>query len=242
MRGKTRIIIAVCLGIIGSVLFGAQEPDAFNSVERLENGWMRITGGDPYVIFNCANTPISDVKAVRITFSGKNVKNRHSYTELFWATDAHGYSEEYKGFFIAPYTVISGDSRSVILNFGEFLEAIGESGKRLHSLRIDWDKSIAVPQFQFQCTIELLKEMPSSEEGEASIVLHPSYLSRYLFKAHLFGYTIRHLVADFFTRVFRDGVFLLMYVITLGVTMCGMVVFRRKRMSAMKNSEETIPG
>ena len=234
MNSKLRAIVLLCVALVGCSLSAAQQPDILNSVERLEDGWMKITGGDPFVTFNCANIELSKVKAVRFLISGMNVRNRHSYTEFFWATDAHGYTEEYKGFFIAPYAIRSGGEKKVVVNFDEFTKAIGETGNHLQWVRIDFDKSISTEDFRFKCTMELLPEIPQKTKDEVAINLHPPYLSRYLFKADLFAYTMKNLVADFFTRLFRDWLFLILYMLMLGLAISGIRAFGKRSTGALE--------
>ena len=227
--GRVFSFLACLLGACASVTAVNLPTAVINEIESGADGWMRAVSGDPYITFQTGDIPVESVRYLRIKMAGKHVLNRHLYVELFWATETHGYTEEKKGFYVQPFPVGGEEPIEVLLNFGEFLEVMGDSGTRLQLIRLDLDPEMRNQDFQFQVDLEILQDAPADTAEMRFLRIHPPYLSQYLMDWRIFRYTLGCLVLDFLHKVFRDPLFLLLYLPGLAIPIACLWRLRKLR-------------
>jgi len=204
----TMLFVSVLM--MANPLLASFEIHATNDVAIDGEGWIHPTSGDPYLIFRSGSVDPTSYPVLMVEVEGKNVLNRHTYTELFWATEQHGFSEEFKGFYIVPF---SPDKKpeAVYLNFHEFLMALGDTSKSIDLIRLDLEPSLR--ETDFECRFKL-RWVTTEEVASGSldvIPIHPPFLSRYLLKPGIIEYTTYHLSRDILHRTFRDWLFVILY-------------------------------
>jgi hypothetical protein len=180
---------------------------ATNDVEDIGDGWYRITGGDPYLVFHTVGSEVSPDLRLEAIIEAKHLPNRHQYIEWFYATEKHGFSEEFKAFAIKPFSA-TGHALPQVYPLGRFIAALADSSERIDLVRIDFEPELRKTDVQFRLRLRWLE--PNEEFGREA-AMHPPYLSRFLLKPATIQYTLRHLGHDVLRRVFRDWLFVLLY-------------------------------
>ena len=201
-----------------------------NQIGEDDEGWLYPTSGDPYLVFDARSVEISEANYLKIQTRTKHVLNRHLYMELFYATESHGFSEKKKGFYIQPLSVSDTVQNTVYLNLGEFLQVMEESGEHISVLRLDIDPRGLTKDFRFQCTMRVLKTLP--DETDHVTIIHPPYLSRHVMTGNVFAYASKHAFREFFHKLMRDPLFIVLYALALGLPLMLLVYTVRRKPNA----------
>ncbi|MEQ9822995.1 MAG: hypothetical protein ABQ298_01275 [Puniceicoccaceae bacterium] len=212
MQRRPRSIYAIlsCLLAFVALPIRAELPlHTSNDVQVDESGWVRPIAGDPYLVLRAGEINPDTHPVLEITIEGRHVLNRHLYAEIFWAGELRGFSEEFKGYYLVPFSP-NGEPLAVQLNFRDFLRALGDESKRIDLIRIDLNPSLM--QTDFQCRIHVRWIDAESAASFSTTSLHPPYLSRFLMKPKVLSYVSQQLVSDIFHRITRDWLFLLLWV------------------------------
>ena len=190
-------LLILCASLLlDSPLQAQLEIHSSNQVSIDGEGWIHPTSGDPYVIFFAGSVDPDTHPVLEIEAEGRNVLNRHSYAELFWATEQRGFSEEFKGFYIIPFSP-DKKPKSVYLNFNEFIKALGDTSKSIDLIRLDLEPSLMETDFECRFKLRWLTKTEVDELSQKIEPIHPPFLSRYLFKPSIIKYTTSHLVEGY---------------------------------------------
>lgn len=222
---KFTISAVTGLVIMSSFAFAEFEIHFSNDVSIDNDGWIHPTAGDPYVVFNSNSSNPDDYPVLAVKIAGQYVMNRHVYSEIFWATEQINFSEQYKGFFIIPF---SPDKKPITsyLNFGDFIRAIGDGSQHINLVRIDLDPRLSETDFKCQMS---LKWMTLKEAEEYNITpIHPPYLSRFLKSDSIIKYSFNYLWKDMLNKFFRDWLFLVLYLGAIGIILILLWMFRKQ--------------
>jgi hypothetical protein len=191
--------------LLSSAAFSEFAIHGSNDVSIDPDGWIRAIEGDPYIVYKSDSVDPDSFPILEIEVEGRNV---HIYTELFWATEQRGFSEEYKGFYVMPF---SPDKKPMALrlNFRDFARALGDNSKRIDLVRLDLLPTLK--NTDFECRIKMRWLSLDESTGMTINPIHPPYLSRYLLKPGIIQYSVSNLTRDIFQRITRDWFFLVLY-------------------------------
>jgi hypothetical protein len=205
---KTTLIALLAFTLVTAEVSHAAMPlHASNDVEAIGDGWYRITGGDPHLVFRAVGTQVTPDLSLEAVIESRHLPNRHQYIEWFYATEKHGFSEEFKAFTIFPFSP-KGTPLPQVYRLGYFLSVLGDASERIDLVRIDFEPELRKTDVQFRVALRWLE---SGEMSVKSSDLHPPYLSRFLLKPETIRYTISNLASNILQRTFRDWLFVVFY-------------------------------
>jgi hypothetical protein len=203
----------VCIASILAAALQAQTGDfglvTVNDIETDADGWMRVSAGDPYLVFDVGNPSILDMALVNVRFESRDALSDLSYTEWFWATGSHGFSEAFKGF--AILRTDAGDSADDYqqVEMGRFLRRYESPGDTLSVLRMD-----IMPGFVGSFRIHMsgaVEKVPSK-----LVDMHPTYIGTHLFDGRLLRMASGRIIPDFVGRIIKDPLFAVLYFGSVG--------------------------
>ncbi len=204
-----------------------------NNVSIDAEGWIHPTDGDPYVMFRADGIDPEQFPILKIEVEGKHVLNRHSYAELFWATEQRGFSEEYKGFYVIPFSH-KQTPIPVYLNFRDFIRALGDTSQRIDIIRLDLEPSLRETDFECRFKLQWLTAEDAAKLSSPVTAIHPPFLSRYLMKSTVIHYTLSQLTRDILQRIVRDWLFLVLYGGSIAVLL--FLIWRTRKAPASTDS------
>ena len=175
-----------------------------NDIETGADGWMRVSAGDPYLVFNVGNPSILDMALVNVRFESRDTLSNLSYTEWFWATGSHGFSEAFKGFAILRTDAGESADHYQQLELGRFLRSYESPEDKLQVLRID-----IMPGFVGSFRIKLSGTVEKSPSKLTD--LHPTYIGSHLFDGKLLRMASGRILPDFVGRLMKDPFFAVLY-------------------------------
>jgi hypothetical protein len=173
-----------------------------NSMGVLNNR-LQIFDGDPHLILDVSGSGLGEDSLLSFKMDPKEQPVKlFSYIEIFWATDSHGFNEQHKAFFLHPYRETS------YLDLAARIASLGDSVESVHALRIDF-------QYPFETDFELrLSILPKSMATSRKLTtLRYTTDPYHIQTADIAHQTVMLAVNDFFTRVFGDWAFTILYML-----------------------------
>jgi len=175
-----------------------------NDIETDAEGWMRVSAGDPYLVFSVGDPSILDMAHVNVRFESHDALSDLSYTEWFWATGSHGFSEAFKGFAILRTDAGESADDYQQIEIGRFLRRYESPDDKLSVLRMD-----IMPGFVGSFRIHVsgaVEKMPSK-----LVDMHPTYIGTHLFNGKLLKMASGRILPDFVGRLMKDPFFAVLY-------------------------------
>ncbi|MDD4350491.1 MAG: hypothetical protein PHF70_15390 [Opitutales bacterium] len=203
-----RVSPLFCVASILAVALQAQTGEfalvTVNDIETDAEGWMRVSAGDPYLVFSVGDPSILDMAHVNVRFESRDALSDLSYTEWFWATGSHGFSEAFKGFAILRTDAGESADDYQQIEIGRFLRRYESPDDKLSVLRMD-----IMPGFVGSFRIHVsgaVEKMPSK-----LVDMHPTYIGTHLFNGKLLKMASGRILPDFFGRLIKDPLFAVLY-------------------------------
>jgi hypothetical protein len=197
-------------------------------------GQLKVTGGDPHLVFDFSDNPLLPGETLRLKLDSAPTPRRYMMIEYYWASHSQGFSEACKGWIV--HRIDDWKTQACAIDLWDLVHTLQPEISSLTGLRLDF----AYPwEAAFSLNIERIPEAeiaPSSKILSLRYNIDPHRLNQPALTRRAWQLSL----ADFWKRLGADPGFLIPYILMISglslwvLTIIGITIKTQLRKSATR--------